>query len=115
MMSERTTEVFNMLVASRMLQIQSGLTLACIATVAAASGDAGRLVAAAAAAQHGLDRGPGEAQADPAAARAPAARAQVPAPREPVQRRDVAVHAAALQDHEERAQPHDVMSGEPRY
>ncbi|CAH0723910.1 unnamed protein product, partial [Brenthis ino] len=59
-------------------------------------------------------RRPREEQADPAATGAAAARAQVPALREPVQRRDVAVHAPALQDHEERTQSYDVMSEKPR-
>lgn len=59
-----------------------------------------------------LHRGPGEAEADPAAAGALAARAQVPAQGvAAAERRDVAMHPAPLQDHEGRPQPYDVLSG----
>lgn len=54
--------------------------------------------------------GPGEAQAHPAAAPAVPARAQLPAPRER-QRRELPVHAAPLQDHEERPESHVDLRG----
>lgn len=59
-----------------------------------------------------LHRRPREAQAYPAAASIATACAQVPAPRVTGQRRDLAMHAASLQDHEGSPQPYDVLSSE---
>lgn len=83
--------------------------------VAAAGRHAGAARAAAAcraAAHLRLHRRPGEEEAHPATARSPAARPQVPAARVAIQRRDVAVHVTALQDHEGCSQSYDVVSGE---
>lgn len=54
---------------------------------------------------------PREKEIDTAAVGVAVARAQVPEEGVAGQRRGVAVHAAALQDDEERAEPHDDVSG----
>lgn len=59
-----------------------------------------------------LHRRPREAQTHPAAARTVAARAQMPAPRVAGQWRNMALHAAALQNHERSPQSYDDVSSE---